>query len=253
MAFLGDFGKIFLGGASTADVGSAVGGYFGGPTGATIGRNVGGSISGGVDRVTETLDVTAPTSGIDSNASRTSLSQTSQVQGTTGGGIEIMNRPSTDNAFLGGIGAGGLVGQGLSQLGRSLFRSPGSSVATGLGAGAIIDFFVDAFGNTRKLVITRKMQRDVKKLFMLSGGDFNATAQLYAMATGRSISGEQVVKIITKTFTNQGPYVTKAAVRKTRSTIRKMETLCDLRDKIAPTKRRAPVRRRSATTITQVR
>ncbi len=89
---------------------------------------------------------------------------------------------------------------------------------------------------------------------MLSGGDFNATAQLYGMATGRTISGEQVVKIITKTFKNQGPYVTKAAVRKTRSTIRKMETLCDLKDRLAPPKRRAPVRRRAmSTSITQVK
>ena len=67
---------------------------------------------------------------------------------------------------------------------------------------------------------------------MLSGGDFELTAQLYFKATGKQISGEQVVKIITKTFKNQGPYVTKAAVRKTRATIRKMETLCDLKDRL---------------------
>ena len=120
----------------------------------------------------------------------------------------------------------------------------------GLGAGAAVEFFVDQFGQTKKLVITRKMQRDVKKLFMMSGGDFNMTAELYRMATGRSITGEQVVKIITKTFKNQGPYVTKAAVRKTRSTIRKMETLCDLKDRLAPPKRAAP--RRRATTTTKV-
>ena len=76
------------------------------------------------------------------------------------------------------------------------------------------------------------------------------TAQLYRMATGRSITGEQVVMIITKTFKNQGPYVTKAAVRKTRSTIRKMETLCDLKDRLAPPRRAAP--RRRATTATKI-
>ena len=98
------------------------------------------------------------------------------------------------------------------------------------------------------------MQRDVKKLFMMSGGDFNMTAELYRMATGRQITPEQVVKIITKTFSNQGPYVTKAAVRKTRATIRKMETLCDLKDRLCPPKRRAPARRRAmSTSITQVK
>ena len=81
------------------------------------------------------------------------------------------------------------------------------------------------------------------------------TAQLYEMATGRRLTEEQVVKIYTKQFKNQGPYVTKAAVRKTRATIRKMETLCDLKDRLCPPKRRAPARRRtmSAQTITQVK
>ena len=62
MAFLGDFGKIFLGGSTTADVGGAVGGFFGAPQ---IGRSVGGAISGGVSRVGEALDFNSPSSGID--------------------------------------------------------------------------------------------------------------------------------------------------------------------------------------------
>lgn len=72
---------------------------------------------------------------------------------------------------------------------------------------------------------------------------------------GRNYSEEQLLAIMFKTFKNQGPYVTKAAVRKTRSTIRKMETLCDLKDRLCPPKparRRAPARRMS-TSITQVK
>ena len=150
--------------------------------------------------------------------------------------------------FIGGLAP--LVGQGLGQAARLLSRPGVGGAVGGFGAGAIAEFFVDQFGNTKKLVITRKLQRDVKKLFMMSGGDFNMTAQLYRMATGRSITGEQVVMIITKTFKNQGPFVTKAAVRKTRSTIRKMETLCDLKDRLAPPRRAAP--RRRATTATKI-
>jgi hypothetical protein len=161
-------------------------------------------------------------------------------------------QPAPQQAFVGGLAP--LVTQGIGQAARLLSRPGVGGLVGGLGAGAAVDVIIDQFGNSKKLVITRRMQRDVKKLFMLSGGDFNATAQLYGMATGRSITGEQVVKIITKTFKNQGPYVTKAAVRKTRSTIRKMETLCDLKDRLAPPKRRAPVRRRSmSTSITQVK
>jgi len=247
LAFLGDFGKIFLGGSTTADVGSAVGGFLGAPT---IGRKIGQSISGATDRVGEALDFNSPAAGVDSPATISPLSQTSNVsipgipsfvQGT---GM----RTQPQQAFIGGLAP--LVGQGLGQAARLLSRPGVAPTVGGFAAGAVADFFVDQFGNTKKLVITRKMQRDVKKLFMMSGGDFNMTAQLYQMATGRSITGEQVVQIITKTFKNQGPYVTKAAVRKTRSTIRKMETLCDLKDRLAPPRRAAP--RRRATTATKI-
>lgn len=251
MAFLGDFGKLFLGGATTADVGAGVGGFFGAPQ---VGRTIGAGASNLVSRAGDVLDFTSPTSGVDSPASVAPVSQTGQLQVpgipsfVTGTGMQ--SQPQ--QAFIGGIPS--LVGQGLGQAAKLLSRPGVGGAVGGLGAGVAAEIFVDAFGNTKKLVITRRMQRDVKKLFMLSGGDFNATAQLYGMATGRSITGEQVVKIITKTFKNQGPYVTKAAVRKTRSTIRKMETLCDLKDRLCPPKRRAPVRRRSmSTSITQVK
>lgn len=245
MAFLGDFGKIFLGGATTADVGGSVGGFLGSPT---IGRSIGGSLAGGVQKIGEALDFNSPAAGVDSPATLAPISQTSTiqipgvpsfVQGTA------MQQPP-QQAFIGGLAP--LVNQGLGAAGRLLSRPGVGGAVGGFGAGAVAEFFVDQFGNTKKLVITRKMQRDVKKLFMMSGGDFNMTAQLYRMATGRSITGEQVVQIITKTFKNQGPYVTKAAVRKTRSTIRKMETLCDLKDRLAPPRRPAPRRRATSTT-----
>jgi len=247
LAFLGDFGKIFLGGSTTADVGSAVGGLLGAPA---LGRNIGSSLSGGVSKIGEALDFNSPSSGIDSPASIAPVSQTSNIQipgipsFVTGTSME----QAPQQAFIGGLAP--LVGQGLGQAARFLSRPGVGGAVGGLGAGVAAEIFVDAFGNTKKLVITRKMQRDVKKLFMMSGGDFNMTAQLYRMATGRSITGEQVVQIITKTFKNQGPYVTKAAVRKTRSTIRKMETLCDLKDRLAPPRRPAP--RRRATTATKI-
>jgi len=247
LAFLGDFGKIFLGGSSTADVGGAVGGFLGAPT---IGRNIGESLSGGVSRIGEALDFNSPSAGVDSAATIAPVSQTSNISIPGIPSFVTGNRMQTQpqQAFIGGIAP--LVGQGLSQAARLLSRPSVGGAITGLGAGAAAEFFIDQFGNAKKLVITRKMQRDVKKLFMMSGGDFNMTAELYRMATGRSITGEQVVQIITKTFKNQGPYVTKAAVRKTRSTIRKMETLCDLKDRLAPPRRPAP--RRRATTATKI-
>lgn len=245
MAFLGDFGKIFLGGSTTADVGGAIGSFFGSPT---VGRGIGQSLSDLSSRAGEALDFNERPAAIDSPATVSNISQTSQIPqrptiSTSGQGFGMQ---PPQQAFIGGLAP--LVGQGLGQAARLLSRPGVAPTVGGFAAGAVADFFVDQFGNSKKLVITRKMQRDVKKLFMMSGGDFNMTAQLYRMATGRSITGEQVVQIITRTFKNQGPYVTKAAVRKTRSTIRKMETLCDLKDRLAPPRRAAPRRRAMSTT-----
>ena len=245
MAFLGDFGKIFLGGSTTADVGAGVGEFFGVPQ---AGRRIGQSVSDFTSRAGEVLDFSERPAGVDSPATISPISQTSQINipGVPSFVTGVAGQQDINRGFVGRLGP--LVGQGLSQAGRLLARPGVGNVAVGFGAGASADFFIDQFGNTKKLVITRKMQRDVKKLFMMSGGDFNMTAQLYRMATGRSITGEQVVQIITRTFKNQGPFVTKAAVRKTRSTIRKMETLCDLKDRLAPPRRPAPRRRATSTT-----
>ena len=251
MAFLGDFGRIFLGGRTTrdvgGDVGEAVGSIFG-PTGAVIGGSIGRDIGKDIGEIgSRDVDVSSPPAGVDSVATTLPVSTGVIMPDNLGNG--------SNTAFIGGFGLPGAVTGAVGAVGRALTKPGAGGLLTGLGAGAVVDFFIDQFGNQKKLVITRKMQRDVKKLFMMSGGDFNMTAELYRMATGRQITGEQVVKIITKTFKNQGPYVTKAAVRKTRATIRKMETLCDLKDRLCPPKRRAPARRRttSSTSITQVK
>ena len=251
MPFLGDFGRVFLGGASTRDVGGNVGQAIGsifGPEAAIVGRSVGLDIGKDIGEIgSRTADVSAPPAGVDSPATTLPVSQTGMINPSAQGF-------GTQQAFIGGAGLGALATQGIGAATRLLSRPGVGGLVGGLGAGAVVDFFIDQFGQQKKLVITRKMQRDIKKLFMMSGGDFNMTAELYRMATGRQITGEQVVKIITKTFKNQGPYVTKAAVRKTRATIRKMETLCDLKDRLAPPKRRAPARRRTmSTSITQVK
>ena len=250
MAFLGDFGKIFLGGAKTGDVAAATTLALGGsPTTALSVRQgaqaAADALSGDRDRP----DVaTAPAqAGVDSPATVLNVSQTGQLPpGGMGGRL-----PQTQQAGFGLIGPlSQLLGQGARQLTR-----PGVGGAlTGFGTGMAAEFITDMFGNSKKLVITRKLQRDVKKVFMMSGGDVGFISANSLMLFGKDLSQDQILMILFKTFKNQGPYVTKAAVRKTRQTIRKMETLCDLKDRLAPPKRRAPARRRTmSTSITQVK
>ena len=244
MAFLGDFGKTFLGGASSRQVGGSVGAAVGslfGPAGEAAGRSLGMDLGKDIGEIgANKVDVSAPPAGIDSPATTLPVSQTGMISPSAQG---FGSPRGMNQAFLGGFGLPGIV----SGATRLLSRPGVGGALTGLGAGFAADFVVDMFGNQKKLV--------VKKVFMLAGGDLGFVSDNSMMLFGKSLSEDQILKILFKTFKNQGPYVTKAAVRKTRSTIRKMETLCDLKDRLCPPKRRAPARRRSmsSTSITQVK
>ena len=252
MAFFGDLGRFFnIESSEAAQIGASL------ATG-----NVGTAIAQGVRAVATPIpegesrpsDVSGPPAGVDSPATLARISQTGQLMppapsGTAEGFRGGFGMPN--QAFIGGFGVPGLIGQA----GRLLARPGVGGLIGGIGAGAAIETVVDMFGNTKKLVITRKLQRDVKKVFMMSGGDIGFVSANSMMLFGKSLSQDQILMIMFKTFKNQGPFVTKAAVRKTRSTIRKMETLCDLKDRLCPPKRAAPRRRMPAksTTITNVR
>ena len=252
MAFFGDLGRFFnIETSEAARIGAQL----------AVG-DIGGAALSGVKAVATPIpdgsaqraDVSAPPAGVDSPATLSPLSQTSGIDTT------FRIPPSAqgfgmNQAFLGGFGLPGLVSTGVGAATRALSRPGVGALVGGLGAGAVVDFFIDEFGREKKLVITRKLQRDIKKIFMMTGGDVRTTSDIYRSATGRFIPEDKILKILFKTFKNQGPYVTKAAVRKTRSTIRKMETLCDLKDRLCPPKRATPRRRTmgSTTKITQVK
>jgi len=95
--------------------------------------------------------------------------------------------------------------------------------------------------NGRKLRVTRKLKTQVKQAVDLIG--------IEATASSMGVEPSVVLYILTHKLRNDGPYVTKAAVRKTRSTIKKMKTMCDMYDDLRPpAKRSAPARRRTSST-----
>ena len=250
MALFGGFGKA-LGLGSAGEVAGDIAGFFG------ASPRVTSAISSGAQAASEAISsigedrpdvATSPAqAGVDSASTVLNVSQTGQL---SPGGMGGRMRQMPNQAFIGGLGLPGMLAGGA----RALSRLPTGGLVGATGALLAADTFIDIFGNEKKLVITRKLQRDVKKVFMLSGGDITFVAQNSGMLFAKNLSEDQILQILFKTFKNQGPYVTKAAVRKTRSTIRKMETLCDLKDRLCPPKRRAPARRRSmSTSITQVK
>lgn len=142
------------------------------------------------------------------------------------------------------------AGFGLAAPLTSLVRRYAPEIIGGLGIGAgaaVAPVVMDMFGQPKKLRVTRKLKSQVRQAVELVGIEGAAQAMGVDVST--------VMYILTKKMRNDGPYVTKAAVRKTRQTVRKMKNLCDMYDDLRPAaKRRAPARRMAAgTRITQVK
>ena len=128
--------------------------------------------------------------------------------------------------------------------GTAVARGLGGMLALGGGAIAVAPIIVDQFGNEKKLRVTRRLRSQVKRAVEMFGVE--------AVAEQMGTDVEVIFYILTKKMRNDGPYVTKAAVRKTRQTVRKMKHLCDMYDDLRPTpKRRAPARR--ASSVTQIK
>lgn len=186
--------------------------------------------------------------------STTSIPQETQASGTSG--AEAVSQPifapRIDIGTAGSGMAGGPMTAGagaLIPLGGNLLSKLGPKIIGGLGlgaAGAIAPMVLDQFGQPKKLRVTKKLKAQVRQAVNLMG--IEATAQ----AMGVDVN--TIIFILMKKMRNDGPYVTKAAVRKTRQTVRKMKTLCDLYDDLRPAaKRRPPMRKAATTRITQVK
>lgn len=139
------------------------------------------------------------------------------------------------------------IGAPLSQLARRFLPDiiGGGLIGGGVAAAPLI---MDAVtGKPKKLRVTRKLKRIVREAV----DNFGVQGAMEMSGLDR----DTIMYIYTKKMRNDGAYVTKAAVRKTRSTVRKMKTLCDMYDDLRPAaKRRAPARRMAAgTRITQVK
>tara|TARA_Y100001968_G_C19359651_1_gene719045 strand:- start:71 stop:937 length:867 start_codon:yes stop_codon:yes gene_type:complete len=123
---------------------------------------------------------------------------------------------------------------------RGLLKSPVGQIGLGTGAGAALSF-IGSDGQPMRM--TRKMKAQARSLLNMTGGNLSMTANFLG------ISEEALVSLLLKRFRNDGPVVTKAALRKTKSTIRKLKNMCDMYDDLRPAaRRRTPMRRKSSTT-----
>ena len=126
---------------------------------------------------------------------------------------------------------------------RSLLKSPAGQLA--LGGGTALAF--SGMGSQQSgMRITRKMKSQARMILNMVGGDLSAASGILG------IDEQTLVMILLKRFRNDGPVVTKAALRKTKSTIRKLHNMQDVLKSITPTaagRRRAPMKRATTTTL----
>jgi len=153
---------------------------------------------------------------------------------TNAGGQES-SRSGTTEAFLGGIP--NILGQATKFL-----RTPTGSIGTGLLTGIGGSMIGGGSGGMR---ITRKMKSQYRAVLNLAQGDYDAAASMIGVST------DQFIMVLLKRFRNDGPVVTKAALRKTKTTVRRLKSMCDMYDSLRPTatRRRAPMKRATTTLI----
>lgn len=233
MAFLGDFGKIFLGGAKTGQVVSTGAQLLG--ANPIVAQGIGSAAQGAADLASATRSETGQ--GVAVSQATQTVPQETQQSGT------IMTNPYA--GFIQPASFGNIpMPPSTQQSGFQTANLPAIFMGSGAllsGAAAVIDlFFTDPItGETKRKKITRKFKSQVKQSVQLVG--------LEETANMLNTTPDIVVQILLKRFRNDGPYITKAAVRKTRSTVRKMEQVNMLSKEIAKLAGSSTTRRRSTT------
>ena len=218
MAFGGDFGKFFLGGASTKQVVTAGASAFGiDPIRAQAIGNVAqrgadalSSSQGQIGQQTATSEGPPPTAQENTQSGQENITQTFNygIQPAVLRSGDMMMQPQMMNPNI-----------------QPALLKPSLQLGLAVGTGLIDLFFRDPVtGEVKRKRITRKFKSEVKQAVALLGIE-----QVAAML---ETSEEVIVQILLKRFRNDGPYITKAAVRKTRSTVRKMERVNELSKEI---------------------
>lgn len=251
MAFLGDFGRYFLGGATTKDVGTSSGTYLGGlvgkpALGGAIGGGIGGFLGnvGTADQAQEQSALPTPPPGrpADLGAQEDRSSGTNVITQGNFGGMQ-------SQAGLGNLLP--LLTTGVGRLLSSKGGQIGTSVATGVGASALF-----GGGDSRQrpvLTQSRRNKAKVRQLVNFMG--IEGTADFLSQSGGQNVSANDVVMLLLRTFRNDGAYITKAQVRNLRRTTNRFKSLekqVKEATSMSKTTRRAPVRR-SASSTTLIR
>jgi hypothetical protein len=252
LAFLGDFGKFFGLGSSEevlGDVGEVVGTFVGGPGGGDIGRKIGegvgsatSSLDGGSASPLSTADQALEQSAVPVSQRGNVPQETSSMIGNTG------------MVTSAGFGALAPVATGLRSAFPSVskfFGSPAGQIGTGVATGVGVSMFGDTDMRKMKPVLTQSRRNKAKVRQLVNFMGIEGAAQFLSQASGRRVTGNDVVQLLLRTFRNDGAFITKAQVRNLRRTTNRFKSLekqVKEATSMARTTRRSPAMRRASST-----
>jgi len=246
MAFLGDFGKFFGLGSSEEVLGD-VGETIAGPGGRYFGEAVG--------RATDNLagdDNISPASTADQAREQSAVPVSRR--GDVPQEISTMtgNRGMTVQAGFGTLAP--IVSGVRSALPavRNFFGGGTGAIATGVGSTVAFNMFGNQDMSKMKPVLTQSRRNKARVRQLVNFMGIEGAAQFLSQASGKSITGSDVVQLLLRTFRNDGAFITKAQVRNLRRTTNRFKSLekqVKEATSMTRTTRRAPMRRASSTTL----
>ena len=254
MAFLGDFGKFFGLGSSEevlGDVGEVAGTFIAGPAGAKIGRSIGesvgdatSSLAGGSSSPLSTADQALEQSAVPVSQRGDVPQETSMMTGTRG---------MTQQAGFGTL-LPSVIGGARSifpQIGKFV-STPGGAIATGVGTSVGVNMLTGSDMSKMKPVLTQSRRNKARVRQLVNFMGIDGAAQFLSQASGRRITGGDVVQLLLRTFRNDGAFITKAQVRNLRRTTNRFKSLekqVKEATSMTRTTRRPAMRRASSTTL----
>ena len=254
MAFLGDFGKFFGLGSSKevlGDVGGAVGQLVGlEGAGRRAGEFIGQATSsiGGGSNVNlsplSTADQALEQSAVSVSQRGDVPQETSNAIGITGG-----------QTMQAGFGALPSAIQGLRAIAPKIgqfFGGTGGAVATGFGTGVAINALSGSGMSKEKPVLTQSRRNKARVRQLVNFMGIEGASNFLTQASGITVTPNDVVMLLLRTFRNDGAYITKAQVRNLRRTTNRFKSLekqVKEATSMARTTRRPAMRRASSTTL----
>ena len=185
-------------------------------------------------------NIVRPVSNLFSSFGNNSVVQQPAVTTTRGAGAQETQGSGslTSQASFGNVGR-------IFDTVSKVLKTPGGGFGLGGLLGLAPDLIGGIGGAPQGRRITRKMKSQARMIVNMTGGNLSAAADILG------ISQDQLVFILLKRFRNDGAVVTKAALRKTKQTVRRLKSMCDMYDSLRPTatRRKTPMRRASTTLI----